>query len=125
MNDRVRNYRDLVVWQKGIELTIGIYKLTSNFPESEKFGLTNQLRRAAVSIPSNIAEGHARKSDKEFGRFLRIALGSCAEIDTQIIIAKELEYIPKDIAAGLSARAVEIQKMIYGLIRSLQLGSLN
>jgi four helix bundle protein len=119
MNGRVRNYRDLVVWQKGIELTIYIYKLTSNFPESEKFGLTNQLRRAAVSIPSNIAEGHARKSDKEFGRFLRIALGSCAEIDTQIIIAKELEYLQEDIATEISARAVEIQKMIYGLIRNL------
>ena len=119
MNGRVRNYRDLVVWQKGIELTIDIYKLTSNFPESEKYGLTNQLRRAAVSIPSNIAEGHARKSDKEFGRFLRIALGSCAEIDTQIIISKELEYLPEDIGTGLSARVVEIQKMIYGLIKSL------
>jgi four helix bundle protein len=116
MNEKVRNYKDLLIWQKGIDLAKEIYKLTSGFPDSEKYGLSNQLRRAAVSIPSNIAEGHSRKSDKEFGHFLRIALGSCAEVDTQLIIAAELDYVAKDVAYTLSAHVVEIQKMIYGLI---------
>ncbi|HSV86226.1 MAG TPA: four helix bundle protein [Levilinea sp.] len=89
----VRSYRDLIVWQKGIELAKRIYMITKKFPSSEVYGLTNQLRRAAVSIPSNIAEGQSRQSTKEFIHFLHISLGSLSELDTQIVIAKELEYL--------------------------------
>ncbi|GMQ78713.1 MAG: four helix bundle protein [Anaerolineae bacterium] len=113
------SYRDLIVWQQGIKLSILIYKLTEAFPNTELYGLTSQIRRSAVSIPSNIAEGQARKSPGEFRHFLRIALGSIAELDTQLIIAKELGYVPESDFDDLTAVVVEIQKMIYGLINSL------
>lgn len=83
-------YKDLAVWQKSINFTVEIYKLTQTFPKEELYGLTSQIRRAAVSIPSNIAEGNERNSHKEFNQFLHIALGSAAELDTQLLIAKEL-----------------------------------
>ena len=86
------DYKELDVWKKSIEFVESIYKATAKFPDEERFGLTNQLRRAAISIPSNIAEGSARQSDKEFIRFLFIAYGSSAEIETQLIIAKNLGF---------------------------------
>ena len=90
----IRHYRDLQVWQRSMKLVVVVYRLTEHFPKSEAYGLTNQIRRAAVSIPSNIAEGHARTS-REFGRFLRIARGSMAELETQLEIAMHLEYLPR------------------------------
>lgn len=86
----IRSYRDLIVWQKAIAFTEQIYRLTGRFPSTEAFGLTNQLRRAAISIPSNIAEGQARHHTKEFSQFLYIALGSLAEIDTQLVVGRKL-----------------------------------
>lgn len=88
----IRSYRDLIVWQDAIQLAKVVYKLSAKFPSDERFGLTSQIRRAAVSIPSNIAEGHARKSTREYIRFVSIALGSLAELETQICLAVELEF---------------------------------
>jgi four helix bundle protein len=89
----MKTHKDLDVWKDGIELVKLIYNLTSSFPKEEMYGLTSQIRRSGVSIPSNIAEGAARKSKKEFVQFLYIALGSIAELETQLIISKELGYI--------------------------------
>jgi four helix bundle protein len=89
----VKTHKDLDVWKDGIELVKLIYNLTSSFPKEEMYGLTSQIRRSVVSIPSNIAEGAARKNKKEFVQFLYIALGSIAELETQLIISKELGYI--------------------------------
>ncbi|MGP8176124.1 MAG: four helix bundle protein [Terracidiphilus sp.] len=85
-------FKDLVVWQKAIELTMKVYKLTSGFPDSERFGLINQMRRASVSIPSNIAEGYARSGKGEYLQFLSHSRGSCAELETQLVIAKGLGF---------------------------------
>ena len=93
MGEKVKSYQDLLVWQKSIKLTTRVYALTKRFPKDEMYGLSSQLRRAAVSIPSNVAEGHARQHNKEFKQFLHIALGSVAEVDTQLFIARELGYI--------------------------------
>lgn len=90
------NHKDLDVWKRSMDLVEEIYKVTSNFPSSEIYGLTNQLRRASVSIPSNIAEGAARKSNKELLYFINVAIGSVAEIETQLLIAVRLEYINED-----------------------------
>ena len=100
------------MWQKGIELVAIVYKSTSSFPEEEKYGLIAQMRRAAVSIPSNIAEGHLRKTTKDFKQFLSIARGSCAELETQIIIAHELDFIHGDNFENLSSKIEELSKML-------------
>lgn len=89
-------FKDLQIWKRSRLFCSKVYDLTSSFPDSEKFGLTNQLRRAAVSIPSNIAEGSSRKSDKDFSRFLQITLGSAYEIETQLLIAFDLNFIEED-----------------------------
>jgi len=89
----VLSYKELVVWQKSIALVKVIYELTKNFPRSEQFGVVSQMRRAAVSIPSNIAEGYGRKSSKEYKQFYSIAYGSALELDTQLIICRELELV--------------------------------
>jgi four helix bundle protein len=89
----IKDFKDLRVWEVGITLVKDIYRITGGFPKSEQFGLTNQMRRASVSIPSNIAEGHVRNMTKEFCRYLNISLGSCAELETQLIIAKELGWL--------------------------------
>ncbi len=91
--ERIKTFRDLRVWQKGIELVKEIYKTTQSFPGTEQYGLTSQIRRAAVSIPSNIAEGFRRRFSKEQKQFFNIALGSCAELETQIVIARELDFM--------------------------------
>ena len=109
-------YRDLEVWQEGIDLVVEIYKLSRQFPNDERYALSSQIQRAAVSIPSNIAEGHARTSRKEFLHFLSIALGSLAELETQLTIACKLEYI-----ASTESDAVLIRTDILGKrIRALQ-----
>jgi four helix bundle protein len=88
----MQTYKDLLMWQKSIDLVAEIYKITASFPNEEKFGLTSQMRRGAVSIPSNIAEGYARKSTKENAQFINIAFGSATELETQVIIAKKLQF---------------------------------
>ncbi len=108
----MKNFKELKVWQKGIELVAIVYKITSSFPEEEKYGLIAQMRRAAVSIPSNIAEGHLRKTAKDFKQFLSIARGSCAELETQIIIAHKLGFIQDDDFNKLSPKVEELSKML-------------
>ncbi len=116
----LKSHKDIVVWQKSIELVSSIYLLTQSFPEAERFGLISQLRRASVSVPSNIAEGAARNSKKEFIQFLYISLGSLSEIETQLIIAEKLKLI--DDKTEVQESVDEIRKLILGLIRSLKRG---
>ncbi len=111
----VKNYKDLIVWQKSMTFVTTIYRLTQSFPNDERFGLTNQLRRAAVSVPSNIAEGHARQSDPEFARFLAIANGSLAEVDTQMAIASNLGFISDETSQQAALQTDEIARMIQSL----------
>ncbi|MBP6855455.1 MAG: four helix bundle protein [Candidatus Pacebacteria bacterium] len=92
----MRTFKDLTVWQKSIELVLYIYSVTDKFPSTEVYGLTSQMRRAAVSIASNIAEGYSRNSTKEFIQFLAVALGSCSEIETQVEISKKLAYLDEE-----------------------------
>jgi len=110
------SYRNLSAWQKGIELTKKVYEITSNFPLEERFGLTNQMRRCAVSIPSNIAEGYGRGSDKDLIQFLYISLGSSNELDTQLTISYELSYLNKDNYMLVSNLNIEVNKMLSSLI---------
>ncbi|WP_078429767.1 four helix bundle protein [Alkalihalobacterium alkalinitrilicum] len=109
----------LIVWQKSHQLVLNVYKITKDFPKDEQYGLTSQIRRAAVSVPSNIVEGKARGSNKEYKRFLLIARGSLEEVKYQMLLAKELKYINIEDYEELSKRANEIGKMLNGIIRSL------
>jgi four helix bundle protein len=119
MEDKIRTFRDLRVWQKGIEMVKEAYKLTQNFPKDELYGLSSQIRRSAVSIPSNIAEGFRRRYSKEHKQFLSIALGSCAELETQIVIAKELCYIDEIKEQKLMATLNHICAMIVNLSKKV------
>ncbi|MGI9113468.1 MAG: four helix bundle protein [Chthoniobacterales bacterium] len=119
MDSTTRSYKDLIVWQKAIELAKLVYRLTMTFPNEEKFGLTAQLRRAAVSVPSNIAEGQARRTTGEFVQFISHAEGSIAELDTQLILSLELKFCPmKDVAPAFEL-LTEIRKMLNALRRTL------
>src|SRR6187399_2099408 len=93
----INSYKDLLIWQKGIDIVVNLYQLVGDFPKDEIYALTSQLKRASVSIPSNIAEGFGRQTDKSFNHFLNISRGSLNEIETQLIIAKELEFISDEI----------------------------
>ncbi|MCF8272642.1 MAG: four helix bundle protein [Flavobacteriaceae bacterium] len=108
----MHKFKDLEIWKRSRFFCSKIYAITSSFPESEKFGLTNQLRRASVSIPSNIAEGSSRKSNKDFSRFLEIAIGSCYEIETQLLIANDLNFISENELQQHSTELNEITKII-------------
>ena len=114
-----RSYRDLDVWKLSIGLVKEIYQITNKFPASENFGLTHQIRKAAVSIPANVAEGQGRNSSKEFRQFLAISLGSVAELETHLIIAKEIEYINSEELDPLLSLLDRIRKMIKGLSGSI------
>lgn len=118
MDDKVsaKNYRELIVWQEGIKLAKFVYKLTEKFPCQETYALADQVRRAVVSVPSNIAEGQARKAPGDFRRFLHIALGSLAEVDTQLILAQEFGYLNNKM---LDDQIQGLRKKIYALINSL------
>ncbi len=115
----VKTHKDLDVWKKSIEYVTSIYERTKQFPKEELYGLTSQIRRAAISIPSNIAEGAARKNKKEFIQFLHISLSSAAELDTQLLIAFNLKYIDKNNRESLQNELNTISKMIQGLIKSI------
>lgn len=111
-------YQDLQVWKTAMRFALDVYRETKAFPADERYGLTSQLRRAAVSIPSNIAEGHGRDSSGDLARFCGIALGSLAEVETQLLLARELTYIERDACANVLKQAEEIGRMQKGLIRS-------
>jgi four helix bundle protein len=116
----LKSYRELTVWSKSMNLVEAIYKQTRLFPREEIYGLTSQLRRAAVAIPSNIAEGQSRNTSGEFVQFLGISRGSLAELETQLELAARLGYLPADFLDGLLQQCTEIGKMINALIRSLR-----
>lgn len=116
----MRDFKKLKIWQSGIQLVEQVYQVTDTFPNTEKFGLTSQMTRAAVSIPSNIAEGGARNSQKEYKRFLEIALGSAFELETQLIITGKLGWVDKEASNELLNAVIEEQKMISGFIRQLE-----
>ncbi len=114
----MKSYKELIVWQKAISLCVRVYQVTDSFPKSEIYGLTSQIRRSAVSIPSNIAEGHSR-GKKEFIQFLRIAFGSGAELETQLLIALKIKYLTEKQYEDLMFLLEEVMKMLNGLISSL------
>jgi len=117
---KIKSFKDLLIWQKGIQLVEEIYNVSKAFPKEEIYGLQSQIRRSAVSVPSNIAEGFARLHNKEYRNFLYIALGSCAELTTQIIIASRLKYIEQTKADAMLSEIDEISKMTMSLIKKLK-----
>lgn len=116
----IKTFKDLKVWQKAYSLVLEVYKASKNFPSEERFGLTSQIRRAAVAIPSNIAEGYARRYLKQYIQFLYIAYGSGAEIETQLMLAKDLGYLKEEKFKELIERYYEIERMLMGLIKALE-----
>lgn len=116
----IKSYKDLIVWQKSFTLALKVYKITADFPKSEIWGLSSQIQRAAVSIPSNIAEGYARQSLAEYIHFLKIAFGSGAELETQILIAKEINLIDQKRFDEINALLGETMSMLNSLIRKLK-----
>ena len=114
-----QSFKDLIVWQRSIQPTVSAYKLTANFPDTERFGLTNQLRRASVSIASNIAEGYGKSTKGEYLLFLGHARGSCAEVETQSVIAKELGFGTKQDIATSASLCDEVGKMLVALMKSM------
>ena len=115
----LRNYKELKVWQKAYTLCLEIYKVTRTFPKEERYGLISQIRRAAVSIPSNIAEGYGRKSTGEYIQALYIAYGSQCELETQILLSGDLGFIESKILKQLQEKVEEVERMLKGLIKSL------
>ena len=116
----MKSYRELIVWQKGVELSVSIYALTQSFPKEETFGLSLQIRRSAISIPSNIAEGFGRSSQTDFARFLKIASGSLYELQTQLEICRRIKYISDEQFEELWDLSIEIEKMLSSLISKIQ-----
>jgi four helix bundle protein len=118
----IKSYKDLKVWQVAIDMVVDIYRLTAKFPRNESFGLVSQIQRATVSIPSNIAEGHARGTSREFHHYLSITLGSTAELETQLIIASKLGYLEQTTANEMLERIDKLGKMIRALQKSVKTG---
>jgi len=121
MEQQVRNFKELKVWKAGIEIALKTYELTRKFPKHEVYGLGSQMQRCSISIPSNIAEGQQRKTSKEFSHFLRISLGSLAELQTQLLISKELNYITIEDMDKLEPELEQERKMPFLLIHSLKI----
>jgi four helix bundle protein len=121
---QIRDYKDLVVWQKGMQLAKEVYQLTQSFPAEEKFGLVSQMRRAVVSVPSNVAEGQARNTTGEFVQFVSHAEGSLAELDTQIRLSIELGFCREATVKSIQELIIEEQKMLKSLRRSLKANAL-
>lgn len=120
MEKKLRKFRDYKVWQDAVGFATEVYKITGEMPWFEKKGLCDQLQRAAVSISSNIAEGSARPSDTDFAHFLDMALGSASEVETQLLIARNVGYIAEEMHQTLSEKVIEIQKQLNGLLRILR-----
>ena len=116
----MHNFKELIIWNKSMDITLDVYQETKKFPEEEKFNLVSQIRRSAVSIPSNIAEGAGRNSDKEFTQFLGIAKGSSFELQTQLIISNKLNFISDEKFEALNNAVEEVQKMISGFQSKLK-----
>ena len=123
MVNAVRSYKDLVAWKKSMDLVTAVYRASQGFPKEEIFGLVSQIRRSAVSVPSNIAEGHARTSKKEFQYFLSNARGSLAELETQLTIAHQLAYIDETGINQMLDRLGEVGRILNGLLASLKRSS--
>lgn len=121
MQTGISSYKELIVWQKSIQLVVKIYNITKDFPDNEKFNLISQINRAAVSIPANIAEGYGRNSSKNYIQFLRIARGSLQELETLFVIAKRLDYIDLENFEIVSEEITEIHKILNGLIKKIGL----
>lgn len=120
MNNSVKSYQELLVWQKGMLIVKTIYELTSQFPKEEIYGLTAQMRRSAVSIPSNIAEGRSRSTRKDFIQFLKIASGSLAELETQVLIAQEIGFLKNE---HMVSMLDEERRMLHSMMKKLQVGT--
>ena len=119
LEKKIENFKDLKIWQKGIELAKAIYRVTDSFPAKETYGIVGQMRRAVVSVPSNVAEGFMRRHNKEYRQFLYIALGSLAELETQVIISEQLGFLNKEESDKIQTNIDEIDKMTTGLIKCL------
>ena len=115
----IQSHKDLIVWQKGVDLVLSIYKLTKDFPKEEIYGITSQIRRAAISIPSNIAEGRSRGTRKDFAQFLRIAFGSGAELETQLLIARKLSFGQEISYNKVADQLAEVMRMLNAMIHKL------
>ena len=116
----IRNYRDLKVWQVGVELTMGVYEFTRGFPNYERYGLASQLQRAAVSIPANVAEGHGRSTTKQFLYHVSVARGSVCELETLLTIAQQLEYDNRDTIADVLEQCDRVGRMLTNLRKRLK-----
>lgn len=116
----VHSYRDLIAWQKAMDLVVAVYRATEPYPQREVFGLTNQSRRAAVSIPSNIAEGQGRGTAKDYVHFLHIARGSLQELETQLILAQRLGFLLDPEVQSLLCQSDEVSRIVSGLMRALE-----
>jgi len=122
MGEPIRSYEDLAAWQKSYDLVLEVFRVTAMFPRDERFGLTQQIRRAAVSIPSHVAEGWGRGASKEFRRFLSIARGSAYELQTQLRLTRDLDMVADgEEIVGLLRRVGEVERIVNGLIRSIKL----
>ncbi len=121
----LKNYRDLIVWQKSYRLCLELYRITKKYPKEERYGLTSQIRRAAVSIPSNIAEGYGRKTTADYLRLLYIAYGSVCELETQLLLSGDLNYVNKENLKALKDDTEEVERMLKALIKSLENKRLN
>jgi four helix bundle protein len=119
-NEAPRSHRDLKVWQISLDVTEALYRITSDWPKHEQYGLINQVRRASVSVPANIAEGAGRRTPGEFIHFIGIARGSLAELETLLIVARRLDYISEPVYRALLNDLFELGRMVTGLLRSLE-----
>ena len=115
----MRDFRELKVWQKAHHLTLSVYRHSRGFPAEERFGLTAHLRKSATSVPSNIAEGCGRNTEKELARLFSIAAGSASELEYQLLLAHDLEYLPRDAYTGLNEQVAEVKRMLYRFMQSL------
>lgn len=120
MQTKIQNYKDLTIWKDSMNLATRVYTDTENYPKSEQYGLSQQMRRSAVSIPSNIAEGYERKSLKSYIHFLRVAIGSLSELETQIILSSNIKLINADKLNNYSQSILSIKKRGYSLIKTLE-----
>ena len=118
--EKIKSFTDLITWQKGHQLVIAVYKATNEFPKKEVFALTNQMCRCVVSVTSNIAEGFSRKGTKEKIQFYYMSLGSVTELQNQLLIARDIGYLPGEKFNNLAGQTIEVSKLINGLIRSLK-----
>ncbi len=117
---KIRGFKDLIVWQRSVALAVEIYKITKEFPREETYSLISQIRRASVSIPSNLAEGHARNTKGQFANFIDITLGSAAELETQLTISLQIGYLKQTDYDKLVSELTEITRMLYGLLHRVQ-----